>query len=207
MAKEIQFISDHIAQALNLLVQQFRDKTTWTDILTAMLQEAQNIEDAFKDLYFYRALKTAFGVQLDGIGEILGLARNGLDDEDYRISLTFQAFLNQSKGEPEVLIAALKVFTNSTNVHVYEIFPAECYGWFNNHLHLLSKLDEKMDGLCAGGVKWGGSIIGNEQPFVFDAGYTIPPDDITLYGSFAIVDAGNNLITDGTQGMFSIATG
>lgn len=204
---DIDFVVNHIEKALGLLIQQFRGKEKWTDILSALLNESQNLENTFKDLYYNRSINTAVGTQLDGIGQILGLERGGLNDDDYRIALKFQAFLNQSKGEPETLIAALKVFTDSTKVHLYEIFPAEAYGWFDNPTHIIGKLDEKMDSLCAAGVKWGGSIIGNDQPFIFDEGYKIPPDAVTLYGSFAIVDAGNNLITDGTQGQFSIATG
>lgn len=205
MTKEIEFLTDRVNRALDLLIEQDRDKQNIRDYLSSLIAEMQVLEDVFKDLYLLRAIETAAGTQLDGIGQILVLNRDGRLDEEYRSALQFKAFLNQSKGEPETLISALKVFTKSTKVAVWEIFPATCYGWFDGD-NIPDNLDEQMDNLCAGGVKWGGSIIGNDQPFIFDKGYPKPPDDLRpIYGGFAIVDAANNLINDGFSGKFSIA--
>jgi hypothetical protein len=208
MAREIIFLNDRIERALDLLVEQDRDKAKLRAYLTAYLSEFQVLEDVFKDLYLKRSLDSAEGAQLDGLGQILVLEREGRTDDEYRAALKFQAFLNQSKGEPETLIAALKVFTGATRVAVWELFPAKCYGWYDSDIpEIPPDLDAQMDSLCAGGVKWAGSIIGNKQPFVFDKGYPKPPDNRPIYGGFAIVDASNNLINDGFSGKFSIAIG
>lgn len=208
MAEEIIFLNDRVEKALDLLIQQDRTKQSIRDYLTALITEMQTLENVFKDLYLLRSLDSAEGTQLDGIGQILVLNRDGRSDEVYRIALKFKAFLNQSNGEPEILISALRVFTKSINVAVWEVFPATCYGWFDNDDNIPPNLDEQMDSLCAGGVKWGGSIIGNDQPFTFDQGYPKPPDDLRpIYGGFAIVDASNNLINDGFSGKFSIVIG
>ena len=201
MATQIEFVTDWIGTALDLLVQQFKDKQKINDFLSCILEEAQVLEDAFKQLYELRSLDTAFGAQLDGLGDILALPRNGLDDEDYRIALKFQALLNASKGEPETLIEALKVFTRSTDVQYFELYPAACYGYFNNpDYQVTDELDKKMDNLCAGGVKWLGSIIGNDRPFVFDELYNIP-NDPRFFGGFSFADDLGNNLDDGTCGL------
>jgi len=201
MSHEIQFRTTVVEDSLNLLVQQFKEKANIEKFLTCFLEEAQELEDVLKQLYTLRWLDTAVGVQLDGLGQILALEREGLGDEDYRDALKFQALLNQSKGEPELLITALSVFTRSNYVSFFELYPAKCYGYFSNPDFAISeKLNIKMQSLCGGGIKWIGSIIGNDRPFIFDVLYPLPPDT-RLFGGFAAVDADNNLIDDGTCGL------
>jgi hypothetical protein len=202
MTQQIEFVTDWKEKALSLLVEQFKDKQKLNDFLSCFLEEAQLLEDTFEQLYTLRWLDVAYGAQLDGLGQILALERQGLNDEDYRIALRFQALLNASKGESEILIEALKIFTRSDDVTFFEIYPAACYGYYSNYNYPITPyLNAKMQGLCAGGVKWYGSIIGNERPFIFDKLYTIP-NDSRLFGGFAIADASNNVIDDGTCGLF-----
>jgi len=196
MAKEIIFYNDVEVDTSNLLVQQFKTKENFIQFIQALASECQVLEDVFKELYFERWLETCIGAQLDRIGEIVGLSRNGETDDDYRIDLKLQILINASKGEPEILITALKIFTRSTHVIIYEFFPGKCAGYFDNFLHYPANLDVKMQQICAGGVKWLFSIIGNEYPFTCD--------EDPLGGGFAGIDSMGNIV-DIDAGMFSYA--
>jgi hypothetical protein len=203
MSKEITFYTDIPDFIAGLLVEQFKEKTNFVNFVKSLSQEAQTLENVFKDLYLDRSIDSGIGEQLDNLGEILGLNRNGQTDDVYRINLKFQAVLNASKGEPEILISALKIFTDSTIVYFYELFPAKCYGYFNNDTFIIPPdFNSKMDNICGGGIKWLGSIIGNHQPFIFDILYYIEgnPDQ---FGGFAAVDVSNVLVDDGTCGLFT----
>jgi hypothetical protein len=204
MTKEIAFIDDYQSLSENLLISQFKDKQWFKNFLLYVSPSVQEIENTIKDLFLNRNLDNAIGKQLDGLGVILGLQRFGLNDEEYRDALRFQAFLNYSKGEGELLITALRKFTKSVNVSLIELFPATCYGYFDNQNFIMDQsFNQKMDNLCMGGVKWLGSVIGNDRPFIMDELYYLQ-DDPNLYGGFSIYDEVNGLnMDDGTCGILT----
>lgn len=68
-------MSDIITKGLNRLVYQFSDSSKLKGFLSAFLEEYQEIEAANIQLLNERYLDTAVGAQLDGIGEIVGIAR------------------------------------------------------------------------------------------------------------------------------------
>jgi hypothetical protein len=199
MAKELIFYENVAEETSNLLVQQFKTKQNFINFIQALCSECQLLEDVFKQLYTECSLETAFGEQLDGIGQIVGLDRNGENDDDYRVDLKLQILINASKGQPEILITALKIFTRSTVVILYEFFPAKCGGYFDNFANYPANLNNKMQQICAGGVKWLFSIVGNEFPFACDAA-----PSSGLAGGLAGIDADGNIVTD-TAGMLVYA--
>lgn len=66
---------DVTIKALSRLAYQFQDSDKFKAFLTAFLDEFQYLQDQNENLKTLRYLNTAQGVQLDGIGEILGLTR------------------------------------------------------------------------------------------------------------------------------------
>lgn len=67
----------------------------------------QEVEGVVWELALLRALETAAGVQLDGVGDILHLTRDGQSDSDYRAALRLARRANRSRGTvPEILEAA-----------------------------------------------------------------------------------------------------
>jgi hypothetical protein len=118
--------------------------TNLQKLIYALTTEATNIQEQLQNLITDRWLATAEGVQLDGLGQILGLARvpgqpddgqiiDGVPVTGYRQSLEFQIFINASSGVPEDVIAALEFFTAATTVWYWDIFPA-AYGMATNGL-------------------------------------------------------------------------
>ncbi len=91
---------------LNKLPEQFKRKNNIEVMIKAFAGELEGVEEAFKDLEDLRSLRTAFGKQLDGIGEIVVLTRaestsyagivdfNVIDDERYRLFLMYKALRN-----------------------------------------------------------------------------------------------------------------
>lgn len=124
-------ITNHVERALNLLVSQFKEtnsgqaRNNIQKLIKCLVEQVQEIDNVNQQLLNQRSLNTALGVQLDKLGEILGLERqDGESDEDYRERLKFQAFINNSDGTPEKVINILKVITNATKVRYHELHPA-----------------------------------------------------------------------------------
>lgn len=64
-------------RALSRLLIQFYDSTILKQVLAALVQEVQELSDAIVDTMKLRTLYYAQGVQLDGIGQIVGQSRWG----------------------------------------------------------------------------------------------------------------------------------
>ena len=79
--------STHVQEGLANLVQQFKDKPDLAALLTSYLEQIQDLETAYFGLLTERTLNAAVGVQLDGIGAIVGEDRRGRDDADYRLAI------------------------------------------------------------------------------------------------------------------------
>jgi len=94
------------------------------DLITPFLQEVQDIETMLNGLRENCDLAVAEGLQLDKIGDIIVLPRNGLDDTAYRAALMLQNSLNIGNGNPETLITLVKNFTGSTIANYAEPCPA-----------------------------------------------------------------------------------
>lgn len=96
---------DHVAEALDRLPSQFRDKRSWIDTVTALVTPMQRFENAAIDMLLLRGIDTGFGAQLDRIGRIVREARAGeTDDEVYRRRLRARISQKRSRGSVENLI-------------------------------------------------------------------------------------------------------
>lgn len=117
-------ITDHVTQALGRLIEQFKTSDNFKEMITAFVDQIQDIEDAAYDVYTLRYIETAEGVQLDELGLIVGESRLGKTDEEYRAALLFRVFINMSNGEPERMITAFRTFTEADKIKFYELYPA-----------------------------------------------------------------------------------
>ena len=69
-------MSDNIiTKGLRRLVTQFKQSILFNDFIESFLSSIQSVYDSLQDLLNNRSINTAEGIQLDGIGEILGLER------------------------------------------------------------------------------------------------------------------------------------
>lgn len=91
---------------LDKLPEQFKRKHNIEVLIQAFAAELEELVEVFGELETLRAIKTAYGKQLDGIGEIVNLSRVEstayagivdfyvLDDERYRLFLMYKALRN-----------------------------------------------------------------------------------------------------------------
>ncbi len=124
-------IPNYYERAIALLASQFQIKmpdgsrTNFQKMLYAIITQIQSIQTQENLLIEMRSLDTAQGAQLDGLGQIIGLARvPGQSDASYRQALQFQVFVNQSSGTPEQVIQILKFLTQANTIFYDEFYPA-----------------------------------------------------------------------------------
>jgi hypothetical protein len=116
MGNQALTVLQHATVGLARLAQQYKNRANVANLITAMLAEVQTLEQVANDLYNLRLLPNsnavppqagASGAQLDRLGRILGVKRNGLGDASYLIRLRAQIILNVGSGTPLDLYALL----------------------------------------------------------------------------------------------------
>lgn len=124
---------------LDKLLSQFKDSNRFTALINGILENANDIETALFEIRDEFTIYTAVGVQLDVIGSIFSVDRNGLIDEDYRTEIQKKAILRYS-GEPESIIEAIKTIFGGTEV-IYRPFYPGGYYILTDAILLSSQLD------------------------------------------------------------------
>lgn len=120
----INYINDHINQALRRLITQYKESPNIISLLNVFVQQIQDLEDTFFQLLQERSLFSAVGVQLDKLGTTLDQGRMGLSDDDYRVLLLIKISEINSEGTPEDLISIFKNIMRAQSVMYGEIYPA-----------------------------------------------------------------------------------
>jgi hypothetical protein len=118
---------DHVVEGIAHLIELFRQGPRNQAELAAYLAQAQEVEDAFWDLFNAFDPDTAVGHQLDLIGKLIGEGRLARTDDDYRAAIRVRVLVNSSDGQPEQLIEiASAMFPSPTYtmaVDLQEFFP------------------------------------------------------------------------------------
>lgn len=119
-------VTDHVARAIASLLPDFRDGAKLQALLTAIVEEVQEIEDVVDELVRLRFLTTAIGAQLDQYGVLLNQARNGLLDDEFRAILLVRVLANRSPGTPDTItaIASAALFASDNPVVYQQNEPA-----------------------------------------------------------------------------------
>ena len=99
-------------------------------LLTALIQQIQDLEDAaFRQsagtMLYDGTTYPAVGTQLDGIGQIVGISRNGTTDPQYLLLILGKIAENFSDGTIPTLIVIASLVFNTEDVTLTELFPAE----------------------------------------------------------------------------------
>lgn len=117
-------ITTHVADALDRLLQQYRDLPRVTALITAFVDEVQDLENALADVYDGRWIDLAVGDVLDDVGTIVNQPRLGFDDDRYRSLIRAKIGQNVSQGDPERVIQVAKLLIGASLVHLQELYPA-----------------------------------------------------------------------------------
>lgn len=123
---EITQITTHVADARARIIHQFRGLTNYQTILDAIVDQIQDFEDASFDLFDLLDIDVMTGVNLDTIGEIVGEARQGKTDANYRIAIRQAISTRYGSGTPDELITLFQYLTGSTlgDIDYYPDYPA-----------------------------------------------------------------------------------
>lgn len=116
--------TDHVDEALAHLLEQFKGAPKLHALLTSFVNQVQDLENVWFELLLDRWIESAEGVQLDGLGDIVGEAREGRVDADYREALEGRIVLNLGSGQPEVIIRLLNCANCNGGAELIEYFPA-----------------------------------------------------------------------------------
>jgi hypothetical protein len=114
---DIATITNHIQLALDRSLTQYKGKPKHEAFIEAFSQQVQDLEDAVFFMVDARVIDNAVGVQLDKMGEIVGLTRQGADDDFYRVLLYVKIGQNTSQGNPEKVTNIYKLLTGATLAH------------------------------------------------------------------------------------------
>lgn len=122
----IEKINDYDDVARKRMLQQF--KTACAPLLDNLLQsfvgEVQEIEDVLFQLLIERTVDEAVGDQLDIIGAIVGIDREGRTNTDYRPAILVQIQVNNTGGQEASITALLDSLVSPTTIDILETFPA-----------------------------------------------------------------------------------
>lgn len=177
-------ISNHVQQALNRLLEQYKESPNLKGLLTSFIEEIQNIEDMNFDLLTNRTLDNATGKTLDNIGSIVGVSRRvGESDANYRTRIREGIFKNRAQGTVEILIEVVQLFTDATVIIYSEGAEASFAFWINDQAMTADEIDALYEGLRtakAAGVKIEGVTA-------FDDGDAFAMDGTALEKGFGSV--------------------
>ncbi len=112
------------SEALANLIELFKGKPNLSALIAAFTDQSQDIEDGAFEVLLDTIIATAVGVQLDGIGVIVGRARRGLSDTLYRVRLQAQILINKSSGTLDEILTIVVLLEAAPIANVEEQFPA-----------------------------------------------------------------------------------
>jgi len=117
-------VDNHVEDGLRLPLAQFRGLPVFEALLSSLLKQVQEIEDALWDVLVRTQLPLAAGVQLDRLGRIVGQPRQGRGDESYRIWIAARVMVNRSSGLAEQVIAIVEKLVEGKDLELREEPPA-----------------------------------------------------------------------------------
>jgi hypothetical protein len=204
----LRLIDDHVKSGLERLLQRSKERYNINSLLASFIKPIQEIEDQNYDLYTERSLERSIGEQLDGIGKIVGLDRDGRDDADYRSSLIIQIQINKAGGEPESIIAAIRQLFKTEIIVFKENYPANYEVYITSNI-IVENAKSLITSITPAGVGNITLLQGTDTPFclddinLLDVDYDINGDEDNL-----IVDSSDNRILEVvTQGVVKTCNG
>lgn len=175
----------HCAEGLSHLLHQFKGKPRLEAMVCVFLDQIQELENAFWALYTERTLEEAEGVQLDGLGAIVGEAREDRTDAVYRRFIQVRILVNRSNGKLEELYQIIQAALDTPTVQIQEHYPASEIVHVSSLLGDLSAEDlfRILAAAKAGAVRLFLGYVFSDTAATFTWGLDAGPDNATGWGS------------------------
>lgn len=118
-------VTDYAGEAVDRLATQLRGQPNIEQLVRVLAKQAQAIEDACWPI-LNESVDNAEGVQLDGLGRIVGQEREGRPDDVFRVWIKARVQLNRSSGTPEQILSifAALLAGRGAQLQNVELFPA-----------------------------------------------------------------------------------
>jgi len=148
-------ITNHIQEAQDRLIEQYKQATNLISILDSFNRETQDLEDALFSLFEGRWIENASGQVLDDFGTIIGQERLGFDDDFYKILLYVKLGENISQGETERVIDIYKIITRTSIAQLQEHYPAGMTLLSNGTINPITAefIYNKLQGVVGAGIR------------------------------------------------------
>lgn len=155
-----------IERGLDKLLHQFKDSPNYKALVETYLELHNQIQETCFEVLASRDIQQATGLSLDLIGKIVGQQRNNLSDDDYRQAIIIKIYVNNSKGTISDIQNIVKALTNSTDVQVFEIFPAAINLYISGN-PLTEEQRQIVQLICSAGVRVGNTLVaGGRDPWI-----------------------------------------
>lgn len=117
-------VTDHVERGLSNLIDQFKGRPRIEAWVRSFLKEVQALSDAAWAVLISRLLDDAVDAQLDVLGKIVGEARNGREDEVFRLFIRARVRINRSRGKSIDILEVLAIIASGTPKLDLEYPPA-----------------------------------------------------------------------------------
>lgn len=181
-------IASYIKRGLALVITQLQGKTKFESLLSSYLAEMDEIETALWQIQEERWLDTAEGEQLDGIGRIVGSARNGASDDRYRLRLRARILILLSSGTIPEILAVFRLLIDESASLTYTAFYPAAYqvrvdGQALEDFELI-ELSDALTETCPAGVnaQLRYQVSDDEDTFTFSASSSLESDASAGFG-------------------------
>lgn len=165
-------IDQHGIRAKRELFAQFQQSTNLQKLIDVFTEELDELESVFHQLLVERNVTNAVGNQLDIIGEIVGQAREGRTDDEYRTAIRFKIAINTANSTEPSITSAAKLLLNFTEVSIQETFPAALEINTNGIIVDLSVLSQLVNLVGAAIGPLVVTFTNGHSPFVFSGDLT-----------------------------------
>lgn len=117
---------DHVAESLDLMLEQFEDSVTLKQVVELIGERAQALEIERYAVHWWRYISTATGATLDALGADLGLKRGGLAEDQWRALLMVRFPALFQRRSPELFLGVLRALRTGTSIvtEYAERYPA-----------------------------------------------------------------------------------
>lgn len=122
-------IADFVAKIHDLILEAYKNprqdnsKGNLESLLEVFASECQNLEVMWQELLVMLDVDAATGPQLDILGKIACVVRNGRADDAYRTEIK-SSFTSDFSGTPDQILGYVKKSTNSESVAYTPEYPA-----------------------------------------------------------------------------------
>jgi len=115
---------NHVVEAADLFITFFKSKLRIGGMLASYMEQVQDLENAFWEIFSETDVDTSAGVQLDGLGTIVDEARQGRTDVEYVLALKTRIAINNGNALPEDILETFYMFSEGRTFELKEISPA-----------------------------------------------------------------------------------